>query len=103
MTDEFKLNREVARGDRAKAILDDEIYQEAWREVEAAIIQKWRECPIRDRDGAHELKLMLKLLEDVHGHINTVMQSGKMAAMQLEAEKKRKEQLRRIHPVHGAA
>lgn len=52
------------------------------------IISALVDCPIRDREGAHELKLMLKLLGDLEGNIKRVIDTGKMAAIQLERDQK---------------
>lgn len=87
--DEFKLTRELDRGNKAKEILENELFQEAWLTVETALIQKWRECPIRDKEGQHELKLMLKLLDDVKANVVHVLESGKLAESRLQ-ELKRK-------------
>lgn len=87
--DEFKLTRELDRGNKAKEILENELFQEAWLTVETALIQKWRECPIRDKEGQHELKLMLKLLDDVKANVVRVMESGRLAESRLQELKRR--------------
>jgi len=87
--DEFKLTQELDRGARAKDILENELYLESWNIVEQALIQKWRDCPIRDKEGQHELKLMLKLLQDAKGHLERVMESGKLAESRLQELKRR--------------
>lgn len=87
--DEFKLTRELDRGNKAQEILDNELFKEAWQSVETALIQKWRDCPIRDKEGAHEIKLMLKLLDDVKGNIERVVESGKLAESRLQELKRR--------------
>lgn len=84
----MSLNDELTRGAWARQIIDNPIYQEAFDEVENGIIQKWKDCPIRDQQGAHELKLMLKLLGEVKQHIQTVFDTGKMAEIQTEQERK---------------
>ncbi len=89
MMDEFKLTQELDRGSRAKDILENELYRESWDTVEQALIQKWRDCPIRDKEGQHELKLMLKLLQDAKGHLERVMESGKLAESRLQQLKQR--------------
>ncbi len=82
----MELTEEQRRGELAKLILDSEIYKETMQTVRDGIIQSWESCPIRDKEGANELKLMLKLLGDVQRNIETVMQTGKMASIQIERE-----------------
>lgn len=79
-------NDELKRGEQARQVVENEIYIEAWQGVRDALISKWEACPIRDKEGQHELKLMLKLLSDVRRNIETVMQTGQMAKIQIERE-----------------
>lgn len=84
----MSIDNELRKGEQARQIIESELYQEAKGSVRQAIIDKWIACPMRDREGAHELKIMLKLLGEVTGYIETAMQTGKMAAIQLESERK---------------
>lgn len=77
---------ELRRGEQARQVIENEIYVEAWQSVRDGIIQAWESAPIRDQDGQHELKLMLKLLTDVRRNIETAMTTGKLAAIQIERE-----------------
>lgn len=62
---------------KARRLLEDPVFQEAFAGVEKAIHEKWAGTPLRDKDGAHELRLMLKLLRDVRKNIERVAQEGK--------------------------
>lgn len=77
---------ELKRGEQARQVVENEIYIEAWQGVRDTLIRKWEACPIRDKEGQHELKLMLKLLTDVRRNIETVMQTGQMAKIEIERE-----------------
>lgn len=80
------LHEEQQRGEQARMLLDNPIYTETMQSVRDGIIQAWENAPLRDKEGANELKLMLKLLGDVQRNIETVMQTGKMAQIQIERE-----------------
>lgn len=80
------LQTELQRGEQARQVLESEIYAESWQAVRDGIISAWESAPIRDKEGANELKLMLKLLTDVRRNVETVMQTGKMAKIQIERE-----------------
>lgn len=82
------LKDELRRGEQARLLLQNELYQEAVTQVRQAIIDKWISAPLRDREGQHELKIMLKLLGDVTGYIQTAMETGKLAQIQLEGERR---------------
>lgn len=82
------LSDELRRGEQARQLLQNEIYQDAIAQVRQAIIDKWISAPMRDIEGQHELKLMLKLLGDVTGYLQTTMETGKMAQIQVESERR---------------
>lgn len=82
----MNLHEEVSRGRDAEQLLEHPIFKEAVTAVREGIINKWAEAPLRDKEGAHELKVMLKLLNDVEANIRQVVNTGKMASIQLEKE-----------------
>lgn len=84
------MNRqeESERGHMARQILENPLYAESIQVLKSAIYDKWRACPLRDRDGAHELKLMDKLLTDFEGYFKQVLETGKLADIQTEQDRK---------------
>lgn len=84
----MNLHDEVQKGRDAEQIIEHPIIKEAFAQVRAGIINKWADAPLRDKEGAHELKLMLKLLGDVEMNIRRFVDTGKMAEIQLEKEQK---------------
>lgn len=76
--------KEIKRGGDAEQLLNNALFVEAFTTVEDAIINKWKTSPVRDVDGQHELRLMLKLLADVKGYVVEVAQTGKLAAIAAE-------------------
>ena len=89
-------DQEINRGQIAQHVLDNDVYKEAYSLVRAGIIQAWESAPIRDKDGQGELKLMLKLLTDVHKNMESVMTTGKLAKIQVERESLFKSTVRRF-------
>lgn len=81
-------SEELRRGEQARQLLQNELYVDSIEQVKQAIIDKWQQAPLRDREGHHELKLMLKLLGELTGYIQTTMETGKMAQIQLDSERK---------------
>ena len=94
MSDEYKLRKQMEDGVRAKSVLDDSTYQAASKAVRDAIIEQWENCPIRDREGAHELKLMLKIHRDIEAHMRKAVTDGQFAAEQLKQDKTFTERLK---------
>lgn len=87
MSDEYKLRKQVEEGARAKALLTDDAFVKAYGAVRQAIVDQWEQCPIRDREGAHELKLMLKLHTDLGKHLQKAVDDGKFAAEELKRDR----------------
>lgn len=85
----MNIREDIDRGAKAEKLLSDEMLVEAFELVRAAIIEKWESAPMRDRDGAHELKLMLKLLGDVRANLEQAVNDGKLAAAELKQQKRR--------------
>lgn len=80
----MSLGADLERAQRAERILNDPTFDEAFKLVSAAIHEQWESAPIRDKDGAHELKLMLKLLGDVRANLERAIADGKLAAHELQ-------------------
>lgn len=85
----LELTRE--RGEKAARLLADPILQEAFTTVRSAIHERWEQTPIRDHEGAHELKLMLRLVSDVQAVIEQAVTDGKLAAHELDILNRRNE------------
>lgn len=97
----MNLTQQAVKGDRASELLNGEIFSEAVENVRKAIIDKWQACPVRDKEGQHELHLMVKLLDELVGQINVFINEGKNARFQIESQKKREEQERKIRLATG--
>lgn len=92
----MSLNKDLERGARADRLLKDEVLVKAFSDVEAAIIERWKACPIKDRESAHEYKLMQKLLNDVRANLEQAVADGKIAATELKRQEERRPFLRRV-------
>lgn len=79
----MNLESDLERGERARRLLTDPLLSQAFTDVRGAIIDRWENTPLRDKDGAHELKLMLRLLRDVQANLEQAVQNGKLAAAEL--------------------
>lgn len=77
------------RGQKADKLLHDPMFAEAFGETRQVILDAWEQAPIRDKEGAHELKLMLKLLGDVRAILERAITDGKIAAAELVNQERR--------------
>ena len=68
----------LSRANRARDLLDNQEFENAVQAVRQALLDRFEECPIRDKEGQHEIKLMSKLLGDVKANLQSVVDSGKV-------------------------
>lgn len=71
--------QEVSRGEQARDLLNHPLLVEAFDLIEGETIKAWEDSPARDTEGRERLWLQLKLLRRLRGHIESVVDSGKMA------------------------
>lgn len=97
----MSLADQKERGQKADKLLSDPLFAESFAEARQVIFDAWEAAPIRDKEGAHELKLMLKLLSDVRAILERAITDGKMAAAELVNQERRDlspAQFRAIYP-----
>ena len=90
------LTKDARRGQEAKRLIEHELIRETLDGMRQAIIDKWENAPISDREGQHELKLMMKLLNDFEGNFKTIIRSGQLADFEIESQRKREQQREKI-------
>lgn len=83
MTDESKLGLDASRGSRAESLLNDELLNECFTELEKNYIQAWRSTSIDDTSGREKLFLAINVIGKVRDHLGKVINDGKLAAAEL--------------------
>jgi hypothetical protein len=78
---------EMRRGHNAARILNDALYKEAWDLLERRLLQLVKMADI-DAEKERRAVFMLKVLDPVRRHFESVLQGGEMAAKQIEQDKK---------------
>jgi hypothetical protein len=85
---EGKLREDLERGSRAERLLNDPFVKDAFALVEAHIIGKFREAPIRDEEGVVKAKQLLHSLTLFRGVFEDAIRNGKLAANALDPKKR---------------
>ena len=80
----------LERADKAKAILESPLYQEAYDGVRAAIIERIEKCSLTDTQTAEDLRRCLKLLKDVRLNLEVMLNHGKLERFNLQQDEARK-------------
>lgn len=69
---------------RAREVLENEAFNAAFKEIEQEVLDKWKNSPARDAEGREKLWTYLTLLTKVRMHLESKMQDGKQAELDLE-------------------
>lgn len=71
--------QELQRAERARQILEDEIFSEAVLALESTILIGIAKAPIKDREMREMLSVRYSVLHDILGQLKTHMETGKLA------------------------
>ena len=84
----------VARGDRAKEMLESPVFQDALSEVREAIFRSWESLPTDADDKLRDLKLSIHLLNAIVKNLQTFIEEGALEKFETEQQDKLKENKR---------
>lgn len=80
----MNISERIYAADQAKLVLENEAFQQAFKDIEQELTEQWKTSPARDPDGRESIWLMLKLLHKVEIALRASLDSGKLAAKELE-------------------
>ena len=81
--EQYLRERELERGNKAKAILESDLFQESFDLLKADYINEWENSKLSETDQRERLYYMVANLDDVKLHFQTVLETGKLASKQL--------------------
>lgn len=87
-----KRQQEQARGREARRLLEHPILVEAFTKLETACSSAWRNSKLGDAQAREKLYLMLSALAEVKAHLTHILETGKLADIDLakfEAEREK--------------
>ena len=67
------------RESRAKSLLSDELFNEAFTMLEQDIKDTWYRTSLGDTEARESLWLSLRLLERIRLHLTSIIETGEMA------------------------
>lgn len=91
----MELLTEVKRGEEASRIIDNPLFIEAKDKVRAGILKAMGESPMGDEKTHNRLVIALQLLDQIEKNLNNVMQTGKLAAIQMREKESISEKVRK--------
>lgn len=80
----MSLEERLFMGDRAKEVLENEAFVEAFEAIEKEVIEQWTNSPARDAEGREKLWSYLHLLRKVKQHLTSTLETGKLAQLDLQ-------------------
>jgi len=83
MADDSKLRTQAERGDRARAILENDLVLEAFESVQKQIETAWQTSAGPDKEQRENAYLMHRLLQNFRSHFETVVQTGEAGKREL--------------------
>lgn len=94
--DSYNQRLALEKGDKARAILESEVWQEAFKVFEDRILQDFRTCRSDDTSRMQQLKMLLLAGEAAKKHLEALMSEGRFAAADLTFKQEKKPLLKRV-------
>ena len=66
---------------RAKSLIDDPLLNEAFDVLKEDLMNRWNHSGSTDLEARESIWLAMRLLDRIHGHINSIIESGHMAKL----------------------
>jgi hypothetical protein len=91
--DRVKRAHEVERAERARAVLENPLFAEAFDAVEKELMSQWKQNTALNQDGRERVFLMVTLLGQLRQTLTQHIQTGEMARIQLQQQKTMRDRL----------
>lgn len=82
------LEQRLYLASRAKEVTENEAYIDAFESIKTEIETQWQSSPARDTDGRERLWLMQSLLQKLQLTLQSTMDSGKLAQVEIDFREK---------------
>ena len=83
MNDEASLQKEVSEGRDAEYLMDNPVFKHTFDYLKDAYFKAWEQTSVEDSKSRENVWMMYKTLDTVHGHIQSYVDTGKLAKKQL--------------------
>lgn len=83
--------QQAQRGFEAQQVLDNPAYAEAISLLKTGIYDKWKACPVRDKEGQQILLQLAKLADTFEATLQGMIERGKLAQHKIEIDQAREE------------
>ena len=66
---------------RAQSLINDPLLNESFDILKEDLMNRWNHSGSTDLEARESIWLAMRLLDRIHGHINSIIESGHMAKM----------------------
>ena len=66
---------------RAQSLINDPLLNEAFDALKEDLMNRWNHSGSTDLQARESIWLAMRLLDRIHGHINSIVETGHMAKM----------------------
>lgn len=84
-----KLELQTMRAAQAQQVLSNELFDQAFNDTRAGIMELWASMPTSDSENAKDLHRMIKCLDRVKRCLQVHIETGKLATREIEGRSKR--------------
>lgn len=77
----------IIRAERAKQLLADPLIADSLKRLETDIFEAWAKTGIRDKEGQHELLLMVQTARKFRNIFEQIVMTGELEAQRLKTPK----------------
>lgn len=77
------IEQRIYDGNRAKEILENEVFQGVFEAIEQELFEAWKQSPQRDEAGREKLHQYQTMLTKVKTHLTSTFETGRLAELDL--------------------
>lgn len=88
------LEERLYLGDRAREVIENEAFIAAFDATEKEVVDQWMQSPARDQEGREKLWQYLSMLRKVKANLQTTLETGKLAQLELQHKRTMSEKAR---------
>lgn len=93
MADAVNDRAAVELGRNADLVLSNPAYAEAMARMKSEVIDTWKACPVRDREGQLLLLQLAKLADKFEGILSGMVRGGQLAQHKIDVDAERNESM----------
>ncbi len=100
MADEQSIHEALSRAQRAKEIIDNPLYVEAWSLINETLVKSWRNSRVAEE--REEYWRYCKIADKLQGVFAGIMERGEHAAIDLQKLSEKKPRLQGLKRMFGS-